>query len=70
MNKFLAILDATLRDWQVVEQFRLPSQLSRFVVEGIRGGTWMGEPFGDICIDDFLVSDCGNPPATGISTLF
>ena len=30
-----------------------------FVVEGVRGGTDIGEPYGDICVDDFLLTQCG-----------
>ena len=43
-----------MTEWQT-QEVTLGASQTVFVVEGVRGGDSMGQPYGDICIDDFEV---------------
>ena len=42
----------------MTQEVRLSATQQFFVVEGVRGGDDITQPYGDICIDDFMLQSC------------
>lgn len=68
------IVDRYNYPWHT-DSVTIPITAHSFIFKAFRGGTWMGEPYGDICVDDVVLDPgpCESPssaPSTAPSGIY